>query len=156
MRLVVTAVNNNCVMVLLGWAWVSPTLAELHYNTCVYVCLCFLAYVRPFTKTLNWTNGYEGTHTFQICTHAICVQCKYLTLCWWIYWMQQKTPHRVTQHQSIEYERQIVSGARGKGYCWTAASMPKRRGAEKLTCNKWWPLCFWDLLHACRACPSCM
>ena len=107
MCLVVAAVNNNYVMVLSGWAWASRTL-ELHCNTWVYVSLCLLAYVWPYMENLNWTNGYDGTHTFQICIHAICVQCKYLIPCWWIYWMRRKTPHRVTQHQSIECKRQTV------------------------------------------------
>ena len=76
-----------------------------------YMCMsvCLFAYVWPYTEILNWTNGYEGAHTFQIFTNMLFnVQCK---LTWWvphyltprrcIYWMQQRTPHRVTQRRWI-------------------------------------------------------
>ena len=54
-------VHRSWLVYLLGRAWASPTLAELHFKTRVYVCSW------PYTKNLNWANGYEE---FQICTRA--------------------------------------------------------------------------------------
>ena len=45
----------------LGQAWASPTLAGLHCKIRVYAYVCM--YVRPYTKNLNWTNGYANLHT---------------------------------------------------------------------------------------------
>ena len=36
-------------------------------------CVCLHTYIQPcwpYTEYVNWTNGYEGTRTFQICTHT--------------------------------------------------------------------------------------
>ena len=35
-------------------------------------------------------------------------------------------------NEPIECERQIVSGARGKGYCKTAVPAPKRTGVKEI------------------------
>ena len=88
--------------ILPGRAWASPTLAGLHCKTCVNVCLS--AYVWPYTENLNWTNGNEGTRTFQICTHAKAFYCS-------VRWImtEDSSPCNSTP---MNLERQIASGAR--------------------------------------------
>ena len=56
-------------------AIIGATLSEPHTSVtalqdtcvCLSVCLsvCLRTYVRPYTENFNWTNGNEGTRTFQ-------------------------------------------------------------------------------------------
>ena len=105
-------------------------------------CVCMSVCMWPHIENLNWINGYDGTHTFQIYTHAKALQNSCLTQ-WtphywtprqWIYWMRQRTPHRVTQHRWIYWvwETDWVWRDRRR------VCEHKRRAAEQPTARQAW------------------
>ena len=99
------------------WLMIGASLSESHtsvtalQDTCVCLVACGFIY-----QNLHWTNGNEGTCTFQICTRAKVVLCN---------GSQQRTPHCATQCRWVCWVWEI-------DYIWsdTAAPAPKRTGRK--------------------------
>ena len=73
-------------------------------------CVCLLAYVWPYTKN-QIRRHFKFAHMLKLL--KIHIQCKltwwnphYLTPCWWIYWMRQRTSYCVTQCRWIYWVRE--------------------------------------------------